>query len=506
MTMTTTRSLRLGPRAVRARFAGLGSRSARALGGIPRPLALLLAASAVLTVAWAFTTAPFQGPDEPAHFSYTQYMAETGHRPSVTCCGRPESSEGGGAIGMFNLDQLAGVADARPAWTKLEERRYDEILRKAPKDDGSGPNPIAKNPPLYYAYQVVPYYLGSLGDLWDQLIVMRLASGLLVLIATAFTWFAAAELFAAAWPRVIATGCVALLPQMTALGATINADALLITVWSAFTYVALRLARRGPTVLGLLALGALTAASLLTHGRGIAILPAFFVTVAVIVIRARPTLKQVLWRLIPAVALLAVAFGIYSWKLSPDTGAYGGEVVLSPSGGMSITGFLGTTWQFYFPRLPFMTPRVGPSYGYHQVFIESFFGRFASLEVAYPAGVYALIQLACFAGLAGVVAAIATRWQAVRARWAELAVLAALAVSMIGLLHLASYRSLVGSSDPLITGRYLLPLITVFGLTVAFVLTSVKQRLSAVLGTLAVTSLLALNLTGLMLTFARFYG
>ena len=32
---------------------------------------------------------------------------------------------------------------------------------------------------------------------------------------------------------------------------------------------------------------------------------------------------------------------------------------------------------------------------------------------------------------------------------------------MIGLLHLASYRSLVGSGDPLITGRYLLPLATV---------------------------------------------
>jgi hypothetical protein len=141
----------------------------------PRPLALLLAASAVLTVAWAFTTTPFQGPDEPAHYSYTQYLAETGHKPSVNCCGRPESSQAGGALGMFNLDQLAGVADARPAWTKLEERRYMDILKDAPVDDGSGPNPIAKNPPLYYAYQVLPYYLGSLGDLWDQLVVMRLA-------------------------------------------------------------------------------------------------------------------------------------------------------------------------------------------------------------------------------------------------------------------------------------------------------------------------------------------
>jgi hypothetical protein len=474
--------------------------------GVPRPLALLLAASAVLIVAWAFTTAPFQGPDEPAHFSYAQYLAETGHRPSVTVGGRPEASKAGGTLGTFNLDQLAGVADARPAWTQLEERRYMDRLADAPEDDGSGPNPIAKNPPLYYAYQVVPYYVGSLGDFWDRLTVMRLASGLLVLLAVVFTWLAAAELFAGMWPRLLAAACVGLWPQLTSLGATVNADALLVAVWSGFAYVGLRLARRGPNVPRLLALASLTAASLLTHGRGIAIVLPFLVTIGVAMIRRRPTVAQLVRWVVPSLVLLAVAFAFYRWKLTPAGGAYGGEVVLSPSGGMSVTGFLSTTWQFYFPKLPFMDARIGPSYGYHQVFVESFFGRFASLEVGYPAGIYALVQLAFAAGLIGLIAAVATRWQAVRAHWREGAVLAALAVSLIGLLHLASYRSLVGSSDPLITGRYLLPLLTVFGLAVAFVLSSARARTSAVLGTLAVSSLLALNLAGLMLSFARFYG
>lgn len=475
-------------------------------GRVPRPLALLLAACAVLLVGWAFTTAPFQGPDEPAHFSYTQYLAETGHKPSVTCCGRPESSQGGGALGMFNLDQLAGVADARPAWTKLEEQRYGDILKKALKNDGSGPNPIAKNPPLYYAYQVVPYLIGNLGDLWTTLVVMRLASALLILVAVVFTWLAAAELFSALWPRLIATGCVAFLPQLTSLGASINADAMLIAVWSAFTYVALRLTRRGPSLGGLLALSALAGASLLTHGRGTAIVPAFVVTLLVLFFQRRPTFAQTVRLLGPALVLLVIVFAVYRLLLAPSGGAYGGEVVLAPTGGLTLKGFLGTTWQFYFPRLPFMTPRVGPSYGYHEVFIESFFGRFASLEVGYPPGIYALIQVACFLGLIGLAWALATRLQAVRARWGQLVVLVVIAGSMIGLLHLASYRSLVGSSDPLITGRYLLPLATVFGLTVAFVISSLPRRASVVLGTLAVTALLALNLSGLLLTFTRFYG
>ncbi len=163
-------------------------------------------------------------------------------------------------------------------------------------------------------------------------------------------------------------------------------------------------------------------------------------------------------------------------------------------------------WQFYLPRLPFMELSIGAPYGYREVFIESFFGRFASLEVAYPADVYSLIQAACALGIVGLVVAVPARWRAVSARWPEVAVVAITAVSLIGLLHAASYRALVFSQDPLITGRYLLPIVGVFGLAVAFVITSLRPRTSAVLGTLVLSALLVLNLTGLMLTFARFHG
>jgi hypothetical protein len=192
--------------------------------------------------------------------------------------------------------------------------------------------------------------------------------------------------------------------------------------------------------------------------------------------------------------------------LAPSTGAYGGEVNLGPAGHLTPAGFLNVTWQFYFPELPFMAPRIGPDYGYRQVFIESFFGRFATLEVAYSNDVYALIQGACAVGLAGLAAAVVARWAAIRERWREVVVVGAITLSMIGLIHVASYRALVFSNDPLITGRYLLPIVGAFGLTVAFVLTSLRARTSAVLGSLVLSGLLALNLVGLMLTVTRFYG
>ena len=128
---------------------------------IPRPLALLLAVAALLVVAWTFTTAPFQGPDEPAHFNYTQHLAETGHRPS----GRhaPRLVAGPERADLVQPDQLAGVrraagvVEARGAAL----RRHDRGAGEKGEEDGAGPNPLAKNPPLYYAYQAVPYWLGS---------------------------------------------------------------------------------------------------------------------------------------------------------------------------------------------------------------------------------------------------------------------------------------------------------------------------------------------------------
>jgi hypothetical protein len=94
----------------------------------------------------------------------------------------------------------------------------------------------------------------------------------------------------------------------------------------------------------------------------------------------------------------------------------------------------------------------------------------------------------------------------VRSHWPQIAVLLSMTVSLLALLHVASYRALRTGTDPLITGRYVLPLAVVFGCTVAFVVTSVRPRIAAALGTLVLAGMLVLNLTGLMLSLARFYG
>jgi hypothetical protein len=81
-------------------------------------------------------------------------------------------------------------------------------------------------------------------------------------------------------------------------------------------------------------------------------------------------------------------------------------------------------------------------------------------------------------------------------------------VFCVGFLHLASYRAIVGGSggDPLIVGRYLLPLTCVFGLAVAFVVTSVRRALQAPFAAVVLGVGVLLQFGALGLTLARFYA
>ena len=126
---------------------------------------------------------------------------------------------------------------------------------------------------------------------------------------------------------------MALLPQLAFLSGTVNADNMLVAVWSVFAVAALRLVRRGPSLGRVLSVCALAALSGLTHGRGTAIVVPLFVTLLVALPRVRPPCA-------PDAALagrrgsgcLAVARRPSRAPLAPSSGAYGGEVTLNPAG------------------------------------------------------------------------------------------------------------------------------------------------------------------------------
>ena len=478
---------------------------------MPRPLLGLLVASALLSVAWSVLMAPLQGPDEHNHLGYVQHLAETGAGPDF---GETEgfswSTEQVQWMQWQNLLGLIGVVDGRPGWNPAEQEAFDAFLADPPanfRSDGSGPNPVGQNPPAYYAYETIPYWLFRWTELPTRLLFMRLANLPLFLAIVTFAWLAAGEVFKRRRrPQTIAAGSVALLPQLAFMSGVVNPDILLATVWAAFFYLALVAVRVGPKPWVLAALGGVAGLSALSQPRGIAALVALVLVLAVVLWRARPwTRRMVAWTA-GAFGLLAVGVGGALAYSSAHGGAasIGGEVGSSTGAG-SIKGFLSYLWQFYLPPLRTMSPQ-GPPYGYRQVYVEGLGGTFGSLEITYPLWVYDALQLAAAVGLILLVVCIVRRWERIVAHGGQVLVVCVLPLAMLAVLHISAYRDLQGPPyDPLLTGRYLLPLVVPMGLAIAFVCSSLGRRAGSWLGALVLTTFTVLSFTGLALTVARFY-
>ncbi len=508
--------------ATAAREAPTGSQPSRggrivAAGGklrrVPRPLALILVAGALLSVAWNVALPTFQGPDENLHFAVIQHLAETGELPSPTTGNAQNSTEAQSALITLNLQALIGDLSGRPAWSSADLRLWHETEASLPKGaatNGVGPNPIAKNPPLYYALMAIPYRVFLWLPLVKRVFVMRLFNALCYLATILLTWLIAGEVFGRVrWKQMLAAGAVALEPQLTFMSAVINADNLLIALTTAFLLAALRLVRRGPSMKRVLVATLLAAAACLTHGRGLVTLPVLAVAVLAAWVRHRPERSEWLREGGAAAGTLVAAGLAYVLLGRPPGGSlYGGQVHDLNSGQFNVKQFLSSIYQFYFPRLPSLRPRIGPEYGYRQVFIDTFYGTFASLEVTFKQRIYDSLQVLSALGLVGFYTACVVRWRKLRAEWPTVLVLLTLLVTTVLFLHYVSYRALLSDNgvDPLIVGRYLLPMVSLFGLAIAFTVGALPRRVGLALGSVILSIGVLLALGGLGITMARFYA
>jgi hypothetical protein len=170
-------------------------------------------------------------------------------------------------------------------------------------------------------------------------------------------------------------------------------------------------------------------------------------------------------------------------------------------------GFISYVWQFYLPKLGFMSATIHPGYGVRQVFIDRFLGTFAQLEVSFsPATLDFLSRAAEVAALLAIVGLVAYRRRIARAPWV-LAVLAVGALGYLAMLHAVAYSSLLASAgDPIITGRYLLPLLCLYGVGIALAVSWLPRILAALLSGATVAALAVLQLSALAIVLERFYA
>jgi 4-amino-4-deoxy-L-arabinose transferase-like glycosyltransferase len=455
-------------------------------------------------LAWSVASAPLTGPDELAHFAYVQAIAETGDGPDKEGGNGSQSTQVNTLVAKLGLQPILGHPEGRPAWEQVDAVKGEVAHLSA--DNTTGPNSAASNPPLYYALGAVAYTVSPARSLLGRIYAVRLLSVAFLVLTVLAAWLVAAELFVRTWPRVVAASLVALQPKLGFAGGIVNPDILLALLATATLVPALRIVRSGLTQSRAIACCAFAGGAYLSHGRGLYLAPVAAAAVGYGPWRARPARRMFLRIGGIAAALLGLcglAALLYTRAHSGGS-AFGGQA--SVTSGFGLRQFMSYVWQFYFPRFDFLQPRLGPDYGYRQVFVDTFFGSFGSLETNFKKSVYDGLQLLAIVGWVAVYTTAIVRWRSVAARRDVVLLCAGAFVAMMLLLHVSSYSTVRSSGDPGITGRYLLPGVALYGAAAAWVVASLPRRVGAVAATALVAGSAMLALDGLGITIVRFYA
>lgn len=467
---------------------------------------------------WSVVVPPFQVPDEITHFGYAQYLAETGKPPPGTPGRAQFSDEQQVAIERLRLVTVAGHPEQRPIWTAADDRALRDALDAGPSRRGEGGQSTATpQPPLYYALAAIPYRLSPSHGLLERLALMRLLSALLAAGTVLCVFLFVRELLPGTpWAWTVAGLAAAFQPTFMFIAAGVHGDNLLFLASAAVLLLLARSFRRGLTVRRGVAIGAATVVGTLGKLTFLAFLPGIALAFALLALRGgRRGLSTTLRASAGAAAIVAAPVALYALL---NTAAWGRDG--AAAGGVNSTTLathaislrerLVYIWQEALPRLPFMHDAI-PGFAPRSVWLHDFVGRFGWVDYGFPAWVYD-VALGLFA-LIALLALLAVA-ETVRARgWTGLAwrrplalVLLTLLAGLIGAIgwQAVSYRADTGFMFE--QGRYLLPLLGLYGLLLALAARGAGRRWGPAVGVVLVVLAMAHGLFAELLTIARYYG
>jgi hypothetical protein len=456
----------------------------------------------IAAVAWTCVLPPIQGPDEDSHFAYVQKIGAAHTIPwrpfsAPAHWGAPYSTELAFALTYGDVTPAWANPHARPGRTPADVaiwKSYDVQLPAGAATDG-GFTPTMRYPPLYYLYAALPYEATSGLGIFDRIFAVRLANIPALLAVVVFTWLLIGELFGRRrWLQALATIAVALQPQLLNMTAVVNPDVFLAGIWAAALYVMVVLVKRGPTRGRIAWTAALALASCLSQPRGVAIVIPAVAAVGLAFWRHRRPARRWVRRALIAGAAAVSVIGLAVLTVYAMLGQVTGEHA------RHLASYL---WQFYLPTLGFMN---SSSYGVREVFVDRLFGGFSMLEVNFSHGVYTALTVIGAVVLVSALVGVVRRWADVRRRFDVVAVALLTVVGYMLVLHAVAFRSLLVSLDPVITGRYMLPLLPLYGVIVALAVAWLPRRWGPVAAGALVGGVVFLQIASLGVLFARFYA
>ncbi|MDQ4040549.1 MAG: DUF2142 domain-containing protein, partial [Actinomycetota bacterium] len=371
--------------------------------------------------AWALVTPPLQVPDENAHYTYVQYVAERGALPRDAARTAPGSQELNTAASVVPL-----TVEGRPTWFSEDLRRFRRTEGGLDRTPPLRSVAAASHPPLYYVLALAPYAAGSSEGFFERLLLMRLLSCLLAALGVAFVFLFVREVLPGwPWAAPVAALVAAFQPVFGFMSGGVNNDILVVALAAMLAYLVARVMRRGLTgrLAGALALVAV--AGVLTKTPFAGLLPGAGLGVLVAIWRLEPGRRRRALAVAGA-GTLAFALGVGVWLVANQAvfdrpGATTTGNLLAASTGTSISGHFSYVWQAFLPRLPGMTefPSLHGTFALWDAYVQGFVGRFGWWRFGFPMWANWL-GLAVYAALALVAAGALVRGRsALRARWAE---------------------------------------------------------------------------------------
>ena len=463
----------------------------------------------IVGLAWALLVPPWEAPDEGSHFAYAQSLAERlalpgdPHRPGLSTDQLLADQAVGASALALRANQI------RPTWSEVIYRRYlMEASRNPSRSDGGGPNSAGYDPPLYYLYADLAYWTTYGGNAFDRYYAMRIWGISLLIVTAVGTWLLIGEVLGRRRvPQLAGSALVGLLPMETFMSTAINPDALMIALWTIGFWLGARVIKRAARPRDAVSLCAVTAGAVLTQPISYALVPAALLALLIGLARSRLEERRAQAR---KLALSAAAFAapVVAWLGLRNQGAPVIAQVGSPPGTrpypFSVRQFLSYIWQFYLPRLPGMSPdRVTPGLSVYNVWVREGWGKFGWLDVPMPSWVYTVAGV--FTAVVGVATAALAAMFRDRLRLSLLAFFGLALVALLFGLHLTEYRSLLNHRGPYLQGRYLLPAVGLFGLSLAFVLGRLPKRIQGPACGALVPALLVLQVIALASVAKSYY-
>jgi 4-amino-4-deoxy-L-arabinose transferase-like glycosyltransferase len=465
---------------------------------------------AIVGTTWALLVSPWQSPDEIWHFAYAQSLAERSALPKTA-----------GGTSFSTAVTLAAQADnsglvpfysfaVKPDWNRADADRYHRALSEHPsRSDGGGFNLEASNPPLFYLFENLAYWASSSDDAFVQLYTMRVWNVTLLLAVVIGVWLLAGEVLGRVrLAQATGAAVVGLIPMQTYMVTSVNPDAMLVPLWTFYLWLGTRVIKRAAPTRDVVALCAVTAAGVLTKATSYALIPGLLLAIGLGWL-SRPRAERA--RAARSLAFASTAFlvPVLAWIGAAE--ALGRPVVNAINthpgaapGVFRIKQLLSYVWEFYLPRLPFMSRlKVASGLAVYDVWNRQGWGVFGYLDTSMPLWIYSVLGAAT-AGIGIAAGAVLIRLRK-KISWAVAGFFSLTLGSLLVLLHVSEYRSLISGNGPLLQGRYILPVTGLLGLAVALLASRMSTRWRAVFAAAVIAGMFLLQALALASIARRYY-